>query len=195
MKRLGNRSQGLLFVLSAPAGTGKTTLAKRLLEEFPEIVESVSCTTRLPRPGEVEGRDYHFLSHHQFEEKIKGGDFLEYARVFDHLYGTSKQFVVDQQKRGKHVLLVIDTQGAMQLQKLKVQASYIFVRPPSFEELRDRLAKRRTESAESMEGRLSRAQHEIGMATHYDYDIVNDNLEVAYDVLRSIIIAEEHRRK
>ncbi|HSW86383.1 MAG TPA: guanylate kinase [Rhabdochlamydiaceae bacterium] len=191
-KLLGNLSKGLVFVLSAPAGTGKTTLVRMLRDEFPCVAESISCTTRPPRPGEIPGKDYHFLTVEEFEDKIKKEDFLEYAKVFDNYYGTSKEFVLAQQEKGKHVILVIDTQGAMQL-KGKIPAVFVFVSPPSLQELRERLFKRQTESMEHIEQRLSWAKNEMSMAVHYDYHIVNENLHTAYEVLRSILIAEEHR--
>lgn len=194
MKVLGNVEKGLVFVLSAPAGTGKTTLARMLCEEFSCVKESISCTTRPIRPGEKEGDHYHFISREEFESKIKAGDFLEYAKVFDDYYGTSKQYVLKEQQNGKHVILVIDTQGALQL-KGKFPAVFIFIAPPTLEELRERLIKRKTETPQMIEKRLAWAKHEITLANQYDYLIINDNLQVAYDVLRSILIAEEHKRR
>jgi guanylate kinase len=192
-KLLGNLPKGFVFVLSAPAGTGKTTLVRMLSQEFPCIVESVSCTTRPSRPGEVSGTDYYFLSNKEFEEKVRQGDFLEYAEVFGYHYGTSLSFVHKQQELSKHVFLVIDTQGAMQLKKQRFTAIYIFLSPPSLEELKERLIKRRTESPEVIDKRLSWAEAELAMVKNYDYHIVNDNLNQAYTILRSIVIAEEHR--
>lgn len=192
-KLLGNLPLGFVFVLSAPAGTGKTTLVRMLSQEFPCIVESVSCTTRPPRPGEIEGKDYYFLSQKEFEEKVREGDFLEYAEVFSYHYGTSLSFVHKQQGMGKHVFLVIDTQGAMQLKKKNFPAIYVFLSPPSLEELKERLIKRKTESPEVIDKRLSWAEAELAMAKNYDYHIINDHLEQAYAILRSIVIAEEHR--
>ncbi len=189
---LGNGKEGLLFILSAPAGTGKTTLAQMLCEEFDCVKESVSCTTRPPRLGEIEGEHYFFLSSQEFERRVSKGDFLEHANVFDFQYGTLKSTVADERRKGRHVVLVIDTQGALQL-KGKVSGVFIFVTPPSLEELRERLLKRKTESLEVIEKRLEWARHEIEMVSHYDYHIVNDNLMVAYEVLRSIFIAEEHK--
>src|SRR5579862_7797777 len=192
-KLLGNLSQGLIFVLSAPAGTGKTTLVRMLTEEFDCVVESISCTTRPNRHNESHGKDYHFLSKETFEELIQKGYFLEYAQVFGYYYGTSRHFVLQQQKMGKHVILVIDTQGAMKLRAQGFPAVFIFVSPPSVEELRQRLIKRKTEHLETIEERLAWAEHEMSMVPHYDYHIVNDNLHNAYAILRSIVIAEEHR--
>lgn len=192
-KLLGNLSRGLIFVVSAPAGTGKTTLVRMLHDEFPCVIESISCTTRSPRGGEIPGKDYHFLKNEEFQERIQKGDFLEYAKVFNHYYGTSKEFVLQQQEKGNHVILVIDTQGAMQLKATQFEATFIFVSPPSLSELRERLFKRKTENAELIEQRLSWALEELNMAVQYDYHIVNDNLHRAYDILRSIMIAEEHK--
>lgn len=192
-KLLGNLSKGFVFVLSAPAGTGKTTLVRMLSQEFPCIYESISCTTRPPRPGEIDGKDYYFLSKKEFENEIRQGDFLEYAEVFGYYYGTSQTHVFKQQEMGKHVFLVIDTQGAMQLKKKNFPAVYVFLSPPSLEELKERLIGRKTENMEAIEKRLSWARAEIEMMANYDYHIVNDNLSQAYIVLRSIVIAEEHR--
>lgn len=192
-KLLGNLTKGHVFILSAPAGTGKTTLVRMLTHEFGCVVESISCTTRPHRPNENQGKDYYFLTKEKFEERIRNGDFLEYAEVFGYYYGTSREFVLQQQKTGKHVILVIDTQGAMKLKRQGFCAVFIFISPPSLEELRERLLKRKTESPESMEERLAWAKHELSMVRHYDYGITNYNLHNAYAILRSIVIAEEHR--
>lgn len=187
--------KGTLFVISAPAGTGKTTLVRMLLEEFHHrVVESVSYTTRFPRPNEVPGRDYHFISAEEFQKKISEGEFLEYAQVFGNYYGTSRKAVEAQQEKGKHVVLVIDTQGALQL-KDKLEAVFIFISPPSLEELKARLHRRKSESDEAIDHRLSWAEKEMALSGHYSYHIVNDNLKVAYDALRSILIAEEHKNR
>jgi guanylate kinase len=193
---LGNLPQGLIFVISAPAGTGKTTLVDKLTHEFSSIVRSVSCTTRAPRHSEQEGRDYFFLDKKAFEKKIAEGGFLEHAKVFGEYYGTSVDFVKKLQESGKHVVMVIDTQGALQLQKHfkgKTPAIFIFISPPSLTELKERLHKRKTENPQSMEERLAWAKKELEMVHHYDYHIVNDHLETAYTVLKSIFIAEEHK--
>ncbi len=185
-------TKGLVFVISAPAGTGKTTLVKMLEDEFHNVVDSVSFTTRPPRVNEVAGRDYHFITEPEFLQKIEEGEFLEYAKVFDYYYGTSKKIVEAQRGKGKHVVLVIDTQGALQLMG-KIDAVYIFIAPPSLEELRVRLHKRKSEDDAAIEKRLSWAEKEIALASRYNYLIVNDQLKVAYDALRSILIAEEHK--
>lgn len=186
--------KGLVFVISAPAGTGKTTLVQMLKGEFPRVVGSISYTTRAPRSNEVEGKDYHFITKEAFEEKIQAGEFLEYAQVFHNYYGTSKKSIEAEQKKGKHVVLVIDTQGAMQLRD-KIDAVFIFISPPNVEELQVRLKKRQSESAETMATRLSWAKQEMALAPRYDYHIVNDDLKTAYGVLRAILIAEEHKNR
>lgn len=184
--------RGLVFVLSAPAGTGKTTLVNYLLGEFSHIIQSVSFTTRPPRTGEIDGKHYHFISQAQFDQRIAQGDFLEYVSLYGYSYGTSRSQVEALQKAGKHVMLVIDTQGALKLKGV-VPAVYIFVLPPSMEELKQRLEVRRTETPEAIQKRLSWALQELKMVHQYDYSLINDDRQIAYDVLRSIVIAEEHR--
>lgn len=193
-KILGNLKKGLFFVVSAPAGTGKTTLVTKLEKEFPSVVRSISYTTRKPRGSELHGRDYFFISEKEFEEKINSGDFLEYAKVFDHYYGTSNAFVEEKRNEGKHVILVIDTQGAMKLKEKNI-GILIFISPPSIDALKQRMLSRNTDSSESIEKRLSWAQKEMKLAQHYDYIVVNDEFEIAYQILRSVLIAEEHRNK
>lgn len=193
MKILGNRKRGLSFIVSAPAGTGKTTLVDKLTVEFPCIVKNVSFTTRAPRPGEKDGIDYFFISQEQFNSKIEAGEFLEHINLFGNSYGVSKEWVENQLADGKHVFLVIDTQGAMAI-KERFPAVYIFLAPPSMEELESRLSKRQSETSDLIKERLAIAAKELEARYHYDYLIINDNLETAYQVLRSIVIAEEHRR-
>lgn len=192
-KVLGNLSRGICFVVSAPAGTGKTTLARKLIDEFDSVALSVSSTTRKARPGEIADQDYHFLTTEEFEERINKRGFLEYAKVFGNYYGTSKQQVEDKLAKGQHVILVIDTQGAVQLRDEGYRAVFVFISPPSLDELKQRLINRKTDSPASIEERLSWARQEMTMADHYDYHIINDDLDTAYDVLRSILIAEEHK--
>lgn len=193
MKLLGNLKRGLIFVLSAPAGTGKTTLVEKLVSEYPEeIVQSVSFTTRAKRPAETMGDHYNFISTEDFEKRIQEHEFLEYVKLYGDYYGTSKKWVEERIARGKHVFLVIDTQGALQLMG-KLDACFIFVKPPSLEVLTQRLLQRKTETSESIAKRLAWAVKEIEDAHYYEYLIVNDNLETAYNVLLSIVIAEEHK--
>ncbi len=193
MKLIGNREKGILFIMSAPAGTGKTTLASKLTREFPEhIVRSISTTTRAPRDGEINGVDYFFIPEPEFLEKRERGEFLESAKVFSNYYGTSKEAVVTLLSEGKHVLLVIDTQGAESIRD-KMEAVTIFIKPPSEETLKKRLHQRGTDSEADVTTRLSWATRELEQASKFDYIIVNDELELAYQVLRSIIVAEEHK--
>lgn len=192
LKLLGNVNRGLAFIVSAPAGTGKTTLVERLTSEFPCVIASVSCTTRQPRPGELEGKHYQFISEEQFQEKVLRGEFLEYVHLYGYYYGSSRQWIEQHLKEGKHVVLVIDTQGAIAIRKI-FPVITIFVRPPSVRELERRLRRRGTESQKKIVERLKSAQRELEAVKDYDYEIVNDDLEIAYQVLRSIFIAEEHR--
>jgi guanylate kinase len=189
---LGNLKKGLLFVISAPAETGKTTLASMLAEEFSCVVQSISFTTRMPREGEINGVHYNFLTMKEFEKRIATNEFLEYAQIYGDYYGTSANWVEQQCSQGKHVMLVIDTQGAL-LIKDKRAATLIFIMPPSLDELRQRLMMRKTESSNVIEKRLEWAKHELEVGKVYDFIIVNDELSVAYQVLRSILISEEHR--
>lgn len=186
---------GLVFVVSAPAGTGKTTLIDMLCNEFPDAVErSISCTTRKAREGELNGDHYHFISDSEFRQKVQEEAFLEWAEVFDAKYGTLKSEVEQICKKGKHAFLVIDTQGAAQLMT-SLDAIYLFIKPPSMEVLKQRLEGRQSESPEAMLGRLSQAEKEMKKSSVYDYQICNDDLQLAYQVLRSIIIAEEHKNR
>ena len=190
-KLLGNGKIGRPFIVSAPAGTGKTTLVKMLTDEFPCVVASISFTTRQPREGEINGRHYNFLTHDEFEKKIASGDFLEYVKLYGDYYGTSRSWVEERLNAGKHVVLVIDTQGAAQLRMIWKTVT-IFIKPPSLDELKHRMLSRGTDTVETIERRLALAKQEINASHFYDYMIVNDDLKTAYQVLRSIFIAEEH---
>lgn len=192
MKLIGNLKKGLIFVVSAPAGTGKTTLVQKLCKEFPTVVQSVSYTTRPRRYNEASGDHYHFVTRDTFEKKIIEDEFLEYVKLYDDYYGTSKKWVENKLELGKHVILVIDTQGALQLVDT-LDAQFIFLAPPSLKELKKRLITRNTDSKEAIEKRLEWAKKEMEAAHYYDYLIVNDSLEIAYEALRSVVIAEEHR--
>lgn len=186
------QKKGILFVISAPAGTGKTTLVSKLINENEKCIRIVTTTTRLPRKGEIDGKDYFFVSKEIFDQKVMQKEFLEHAQVFDHDYGSSKSFVFEALNNNKNVFLVIDTQGASQLQG-KIPAIFIFIAPPSLEELERRLKKRGTEDEIDLDKRLSHAQKEMAQAKNYDYFIVNDDFDQAYEALYSIIVAEEHR--
>lgn len=188
--------RGLVFILSAPAGTGKTTLIGMLTQEFPHVVMSISLTTRQPRSGEVNGVDYHFISKEEFKRRFDGGELLESVELYGNHYGTSRLLLDALIAQGKHVFLVIDTQGALLLKQQKSDDFHpisIFIRPPSLEELEQRLQRRHTESPEVIKKRLAWAKQELEAERHYDYSIVNQELPAAYQALRSILIAEEHR--
>jgi guanylate kinase len=184
--------RGLLFILSAPAGTGKTTLIQLLTNEFPHVTASISYTTRQPRAGEVNAVHYYFVSTEEFLERRKNEEFLEHVQLYGHYYGTSKLWVEKQLAMGNHVFLVIDTQGALLLKGV-TEARLIFLIPPSLNELEQRLKKRKTESDSIISTRLKWAEKEMQLYNQYDYLIVNDVLSTAYDALRSILVAEEHR--
>lgn len=189
---LGSSPKGLVFIISAPAGTGKTTLVDMLKSEFSMVKVSISYTTREPRPGEIDGEHYHFVSSARFRELQESGAFLEHVELFGHQYGTSRHWIDAQVDKGCHVVLVIDTQGALAL-KGKIDAVYTFLSPPSKDELRRRLESRQTETQAVINERLSLAEKEMEAAKHYDYHIVNESLAAAYQILRGIVIAEDHR--
>lgn len=180
------KNSGKLFVISAPAGTGKTTLVKRFLKEHKNFRQSISLTTRPQRPGEKEGVDYYFVDVPNFEQTRQAGHLLEFVHLFDHFYGTSKQKLEEQLNRGYHVILVIDTQGAIKIKTL-FPATLIFIRPPSLEELKKRLEGRHTEAAQMRQKRLDHAAQEIKDSVYYHHCIVNQDLDQAYQDLKDII--------
>jgi guanylate kinase len=182
-------------VLSSPSGAGKTTLSRGLLASDPGIVLSVSATTRTMRPNEREGRDYFFVSHDGFDAAIEAGEFLEYATVFDHLYGTPKKPVMDALAAGQDVLFDIDWQGTQQLkERAREDLVSVFVLPPTHDELERRLRIRAQDSDEVVRKRMSKAADEISHWPEYDYVIVNDDLAVAQDKIKAILDAERLRR-
>ena len=192
----------LLLVVSAPSGAGKTTLCARLLEAFPAMVRSVSCTTRAPRPDEVNGRDYVFIDAARFQEKIAAGTFLEYARVHGADYGTPREPVAQALRSGHDVLLIIDVQGAERIWQLMADHAAddlrrafvdIFIVPPDMATLRQRLMTRGQDSPADMERRLKNAEREMACGTQYRYRIVNDCLEDAVARLRAIVLSEHCR--
>jgi guanylate kinase len=189
-----NFPNGQLFVVSAPSGTGKSTLIHMLTKEFPRIVANITYTTRQPRDYEIEGVNYHFVTSQEFAEKKQRGEFLETVELYDVQYGSSIKDVERDLNNGKIVILVIDTQGMTYLkQNYDLPFTSIFIRPPSLESLKERLENRLTECSANQEKRLTTAEKELKMEGFYDYSIVNDDLNVAYDVLRSIFIAENHK--
>jgi len=184
--------RALLLVVSAPSGAGKTTLCRFLIERL-GFRFSVSHTTRPPRPGEVEGRDYYFVSREEFEDMISRGEFLEWAEVHGHLYGTSRAEVEGALARGEDLLLDIDVQGAASLRRTLPEAVFVFIAPPSLAELERRLRARGTESEEALRRRLSRAREEMTFAPWFDYVVVNDRVERAFEDLAAIVRAERCR--
>jgi len=180
---------GDIFVISAPSGTGKTTLIHLLLPYFPNMVFSISYTTRLPRQGEKDGVDYFFVSRNQFEQMISQGEMLEWAEVHGNYYGTSIHFIREKINAGKDILLDIDVQGARQVKKQFPQAVLIFIAPPSWEELESRLKKRSTDTAEEIKKRLTAARKEIKAAQEFDYIVINEFLNQALEELKGIIFA------
>ena len=180
---------GNLYIVAAPSGAGKTTLVRLLLAHDDEIRLSVSFTTRAPRPGEQDGRDYHFVAVDVFRDMISRGDFLEWAEVHGNFYGTSKKWIADELAAGHDVLLEIDWQGASQVRALFSGAIAIFVLPPSLEELTRRLTGRGTDSAETIARRLAAAQAEMSHAGEFDYVIINDRLDQALEDLRCVVRA------
>lgn len=187
--------RGLMFILSSPSGAGKTTISRMLLERDAHICMSVSATTRPPRPGEIDGRDYFFVDQPKFDAMVEAGEFLEWAHVFGHSYGTPKAQVKAGLKQGQDFIFDIDWQGTQQLyQKLETDVVRVFLLPPSLGELRRRLDARATDSAEVIDGRMARAQAEISHWDGYDYVVVNDDIDACYDKVTQILAAERMRR-
>jgi len=182
-------SKGDLFVLSAPSGAGKTTLCKRLLQKFNHLIYSVSYTTRNPREGETDGKDYNFITKSLFEEMIKRDEFIEYALVHRNYYGTSKKWLNERLEQGNDIILDIDVQGALQLKENFPEAIMIFILPPSLEELEKRLKLRNTDNPDVIKTRLENAKEEIKSLNIYNYAIINDDLEKAVNNLESIFIS------
>ena len=190
MAQTAKKDEGILLVVSGPSGAGKGTICNAIREKFPDLQYSVSMTTRDPRKGEVEGESYFFRTNEQFEKLIEENAFLEYAKVYDHYYGTPKKRALDMISDGKSVLLEIDIQGAMQVKKRYPKGVFIYIVPPSLEILSDRLYGRGTDSEETNPKRLAQITSELAMAHQYDYIIVNDKLEDAVRKTSSILEAE-----
>jgi guanylate kinase len=187
------KREGLILILSAPSGAGKTSLCRELFKTFPDMKESVSYTTRAPREGEVEGEAYHFVTHEVFDGMVAEDAFAEWAEVHGNKYGTALRTLEEARKNGIDLVLDIDCQGALRLKEQFDGGVYVFIMPPSMEELRRRLEGRSSDAQEVIERRIARAADEIREARWYDYIIFNDVFEVACQELAAIVTA--HRRK
>ncbi len=190
------KRRGLLIILSSPSGAGKSTLSRLVLEDDPEVQFSVSATTRAPRAGEVDGKDYYFKTREEFETMVANGEMLEHAEVFGNLYGTPRAPVEAAITAGRDVLFDVDWQGGQQIRNspLKDAVVSIFILPPSIAALEERLEKRGQDSAETIAGRMDKSRDEISHWAEYDYVLVNDDLERAEANLRAILTAERLRR-
>lgn len=186
---------GNLYVISAPSGTGKTTLVKTLIETTPQLTVSISHTTRPKRPAETHGVNYYFVDENTFCQMIEHGDFLEYAHVFNHLYGTSRSWVEETLKRGIDVILEIDWQGSQQIQHLFHNCISIFILPPSLQALGERLTQRNQDNSVVIEKRLADAQETMSHVIEYDYVVVNDHFDTALNDLKTIILAGRLARR
>ncbi|MEZ5710963.1 MAG: guanylate kinase [Blastomonas sp.] len=187
--------RGLLFILSSPSGAGKSTIARMLLEADEDICLSVSVTTRTPREGEVDGRDYHFIDEAEFRRMVDAGELLEWAEVFGHYYGTPKAAVKQGLREGRDFLFDIDWQGTQQLyQRAEGDVVRVFILPPSIEELNARLLKRATDSQDVIAGRMARARDEISHWDGYDFVVINDNVQNCFEKVREILHSERMRR-
>lgn len=187
--------KGLLFILSAPSGAGKSTAGGLVRKRLPDLAYSVSLTTRPPRPGETHGRDYHFVSREDFEKRVAKGEMAEHAEIFGNLYGTSAKVLARALDEGQDIFLDIDVEGARQLIQKFPQAATIFLLPPSLAELERRLRSRGTESQEALQKRLARAQEEMDQASSYKYQVINDDLAQAVDEIVAIIENERRRAR
>ena len=187
--------RGVMFILSSPSGAGKTTIARRLLRDDGDIAMSVSVTTRTPRPGEVDGKDYHFIDQPEFERMVEAGELVEWATVFGHNYGTPKAEIKSGLKEGCDFLFDIDWQGTQQLyQRMETDVVRVFLLPPSIGELEQRLRGRGTDSDDIIAGRMSRARDEISHWDGYDYVVVNDDIDACFEKVKTILDAERMRR-
>lgn len=184
---------GILFVISAPSGAGKTTLCKEIIDIFPELRHSVSYTTRPPRTGEVDGKDYYFVSVEEFRRMVSAGEFAEWAEVHGNCYGTSLKVLEESRSAGIDLILDIDCQGAAQLKRNYSGGVFIFILPPDYTELRRRLSSRNLDPPEVVERRLRNAEGEVRESLWYDYAIINDLFSVAAEELKSVILAERCR--
>jgi len=189
------KRRGLMFVLSSPSGTGKTTLSRRLLQSETQVAMSVSVTTRAKRPGEIDGKDYYFITDAAFEQMVRDGELLEHATVFDHKYGTPKAHVLRELAAGRDVLFDIDWQGTHQLREHnRADLVSVFLLPPSLPELERRLKTRAQDSDEVVAKRMAKAVDEISHWEEYDYVVVNTDIDKALEHIRRILYAERFKR-
>ena len=179
---------GMALIVSGASGTGKSTICKRLMDQFPKLVFSISCTTRPPRPGEVDGVDYYFITQDNFDAKVANNEFIEHATVYENSYGTLREEIIGRINKGEDLFLDIDVQGALQIREfmkhdelLRNSVEFVFIAPPSFEELEKRLRERGTEEEDVIECRLNNAKKELKYWKNYDYLIINDELETAVE--------------
>ena len=186
-------NQGLLVVISGPSGAGKGTICRSLTENAKDLELSVSATTRAPRIGEIEGKNYYFIDVEEFKKRVENGEFLEYANVYDNYYGTPKEKVIEKLRTGRTVILEIDIQGALKVKKSHPEGVFIFVVPPSIDELQKRIITRATDTIEVIGKRMKCVKDELDYATEYDYVVMNDSLEEAVSKIRSIIDVEKMR--
>ena len=186
--------QGQLFVISAPSGAGKTSLVAATIARVSDLTVSVSHTTRSPLPGEVDGRDYHFVDQSEFDALIASQALFEHAQVFGNFYGTSKEAIESQLASGIDVILEIDWQGASQVRMMAPDAVSIFILPPTRDALRERLIGRQQDDSTSIDARMAEADETIEQAPHFDYWVINDDCEMALGQLKSIIISHRQRR-
>ena len=191
MYKMSNR--GKLIILSGPSGAGKSTVVFKAIQNRDDFCFSTSVTTRKPRPGEVDGREYFFIDREKFDEMVSNGELLEYAQYVTNCYGTPRSYVEEKLAEGKNVILDIEIQGARQVHDKIPEAITIFIMPPSLEELRQRLVKRGTDSADAINARIARAEQEVQEADFYTYLIVNDQIEKAAMEFNAIITAENCR--
>lgn len=182
------KKKGKIFAISAPSGTGKTSIVKRVLKDIPELVYSVSATTRAKRNNEKDGVDYFFLSEQEFLNKIQNHEFVEWEKVYDYYYGTFKYFIDDNTNQGKSVIAEVDVKGALSLKSIYPDAILIFIAPPSYDELVERLKKRKTETETDLQKRIERAKMELSQKDKFDYLVYNNDLEVAISETKNLIL-------